>query len=151
MIKLVSFIDAIHDAVLKANDTLSDGHSGILAKFFKETEAKDDDSYCAETISLKYPLHSDTGVEEREVEVPLITLAPISCPTIDSVELTTRFEMDVVDDALCLDFSKGNKDSNDSKSNRSGHLTVKISPQEMPEGLKTVVEGYERALKAQIG
>lgn len=154
MIKLAAFIDAVHDAVLKANDTLTDGNSGILSKFFNKTETSDDDdsqNIAAETVTLKYPFPTEKGMEERDIEVPLLTLAPISCPTIESVEFSSRFEMTIIDESLSLDFSKDNKDSSDSKSNRSGELRIKISPQEVPEGLKTIIEGYERILKTQIG
>lgn len=153
MIKLASFIDAIHDAVLKANDTLTDGNSGIIAKYFQRTpsEEKDDERYTAESITLKYPHPTEGGMEDRDVEVPLLTLAPLSCPTIDSVEFSSRFEMTIIDNSLTLDFSKDNKDSEKSKSNRSGQITIKISPQDIPEGLKTIIEGYERILKTQIG
>ena len=153
MIKLASFIDAIHDAVLKANDTLTDSHTGILTKFFKKTppSPEGEETYEAETIALKYPHPSENGIEERDIDVPLLTMAPISCPTIDNVEFTSRFEVTIMEDTLSLDFAKDNKDTTESKSNRSGQLSVKISPQEVPEGLKAIIEGYERVLKSQIG
>ncbi len=152
MISLKSFIDAVHDAIVAANDTLSDSSVGILSRFFKKTPSEDDSesTMLPDSIVLKYPQTTENGVEEVEVNVPLITLAPLTCPTIDSVEFNTRFEMEVVDEELQLNFSKENKDTGDMKSNRSGHLKIVISPQEIPEGLKSVIEGYERVLKAQI-
>jgi hypothetical protein len=156
MISLKSFVDAVHDAIVAANDTLTDSSVGIIAKFFKkitsgnETEDVGSSHLEADSIILKYPHITEKGVEEVDVNVPLLTLAPLTCPTIDTVEFETRFEMEIIDNELQLDFSKENKDTVDVKSNRSGHLKIVISPQEIPEGLKSVIEGYERVLKSQI-
>lgn len=151
MISLKSFVDAVHDAIVAANDTLTDSSVGIIAKFFKKTDPDSDNSTMVpESIQLKYPHVTDKGVEEVEVNVPLLTLAPLTCPTIDSVEFETKFEMDFVDNELQLNFSKDNKDTRDSASNRAGRLKIIISPQAIPEGLKNVIEGYERVLKSQI-
>lgn len=149
MISIKAFIDSIHDAVVAANDTLTDSSVGIIAKFFKDNDSNDG-TLVPRTINVKYPQISDSGVENIEVEVPLLTLAPITCPTIDSVEFSTKFEMDIINDELQLTFSKENKDTLEQKSNRLGNLKIVISPQDVPEGLKTIVEGYERVLKSQI-
>jgi len=155
MISLKSFVDAVHDAIVAANDTLTDSSVGIIAKFFKKakpenTEGDSETVLIPESIIVKYPHITEKGIEEVDVNVPLLTLAPLTCPTIDTVEFETRFEMEIVENELQLNFSKDNKDSAESKSNRSGHLKIVLSPQEVPEGLKSVIEGYERVLKSQI-
>ncbi len=151
MIKLKTFVDAIHDAIVAANDTLTDSSVGIIAKFFKNADPEGKgETLIPESIIVKYPHITEKGIEEVDVNVPLLTLAPLTCPTIDEVEFSTRFEMDIVDNELYLTFSKDNKDSKEVTSNRSGNLKILISPQEIPEGLKTLIEGYERVLKSQI-
>ena len=151
MIKLKTFIDAVHDAIVAANDTLTDSSVGIIAKFFKHSGPDGTgETLVPESIVVKYPHITEKGIEEVDVNVPLLTLAPLTCPTIDKVEFSTKFEMEIIDDELTLNFSKDNKDTKDSTSNRSGSLKILISPQEVPEGLKTLIEGYERVLKSQI-
>lgn len=151
MIKLKTFIDAIHDAVVASNDVLTDSSVGIIAKFFKKVENQEDENRLVpETVIMKYPHITEQGIDYIDVNVPLLTLAPLTCPTIDQVEFSTKFEMEIVNDELHLNFSKDNKDTKDSSSNRSGVLKILISPQEVPEGLKNVIEGYERVLKSQI-
>lgn len=149
MISLKTFIDSIHDAVVAANDTLTDSSVGFISKYFKDNDS-DDDTLVPKTIKVNYPQITDSGIENIEVEVPLLTLAPLTCPTIDNVEFSTKFEMDIVNDELQLTFSKDNKDTLEQKSNRLGNLKIIISPQDVPEGLKTLIEGYERVLKSQI-
>ena len=156
MISLKSFIDAVHDAIVGANDTLTDSSVGIIAKFFKKSnpdeqvENGSSPTMTPESIILKFPHITEKGVEEINVNVPLLTLAPITCPTVDKVEFDTRFEMEFVDNELQLNFSKDNKDTSETKSNRAGQIKITVSPQEIPEGLKNVIEGYERILKSQI-
>lgn len=151
MIKLRAFVDAIHDAIVGANDTLTDSSVGIIAKFFKKASPDGgDDVLVPESIVVKYPHVTDKGVEEVDVKVPLLTLAPITCPTIDEVEFTTKFEMDIVENELNLNFSRDNKDTKETTSNRTGNIKIRITPQEIPEGLKSIIEGYERVLKSQI-
>lgn len=151
MISLKTFIDAVHDAIVAANDTLTDSSVGIIAKFFKKADPEGNgEALIPESIIVKYPVTTDNGVREVDVKVPLLTLAPLTCPTVDQVEFTTKFEMEVVDNDLQLNFSRDNKDTKDVTSNRSGTLKLMISPQDIPEGLKTLIEGYERILKSQI-
>ena len=144
MISLKAFIDSVHDSVVAANDTLTDSSFGILAKFFEKGDP-DDGVLRPRTRKVNYPQITDSEVTDIEVEVPIITLAPITCPTIDSVDFYTKFEIDFVDKELQLIFSQNEKDNN-----RSGNIHIKISPQDMPEGLKTIIDGYERVLKIQI-
>jgi len=151
MISLNKFIDSVHDAVVSANDTLTDSSVGILARFFNKSKDEDGKEILVpEEISIKYPHISDSGVEYIDVNVPLLTLAPLTCPTIDSVEFSTKFLLAVAEDQLKMEFLKDSNNNSESQSNRVGNLKIVISPQDVPEGLKSLVEGYERALKLQI-
>ncbi len=166
MISFKSFINAVHDAIMNASDSLMDKNVGILDNYFEEitTEEKDPStkvvtkkkSLAPKTVTLEYPnLAADGSVEVSHVQVPLITLVPISVSQIEKATLTADFEMEIVNNVLQLHFTNGeNSNSKNgffkkSKTNR-GKLEIVITPRETTEGLKLVIEGYEAILKRQI-
>ena len=164
MISFKSFVEAVHNAIMNASDSLMDKNEGLLDKYFEEktTEEKDPKtnvtstkkSLVPRTVSLEYPsLTADGKVETTYVQVPLITLVPISASQIEKATLSADFEMEIVNDALQLHFTDGSKSNNGffkkSKTNR-GKIEIVISPRETTDGLKLVIEGYEAILKRQI-
>ena len=206
MISFRRFVDAIHDAILEANDALMDKNTGLLDKFFKRdgedpqelqsklndalrasrnisdkkgsvtredfkaaTDALDsaskalsggDDSASSadrpgklvpRTVVVEYPRQTENGIEKVDVEVPLITLSPISMSHIEKATLTANFEMEIVDDELQLNFTNRERAPLGKRSRTTrGKLEITIAPSETSEGLKQLVEGYEKVLKAQI-
>lgn len=96
------------------------------------------------TVEISYP--SAEGQEQYNVQVPLITLIPITTPQIEKVVLTAEFNMSIENDQLMLDFSKPRRIGG----SHVGKIEVTISPGETPEGLRHMIEGYEAALKRQI-
>lgn len=156
MIKLRSFIDAIHDAILVANDTLTDSSESALSKFFTKVEKHSEtgelvsEEYKAKSISLKYPHITEDGVEEIEVEVPLLTISPITFPTIDKVSIKSKFSMSIVNSELMVEFVKEKSSESTGGNSQYGEIDIVISPQDPPEGMKVVIEGYEKILKSNI-
>ncbi len=206
MISFKAFINAIHDAILAANDSLMEKNTGLLDKYFEapaeETEIKRviDEALTAsksvvtkkekteqedykkvikaleyakkaladkdlpdtqtstalspKSVVVEYPRQTSTGIEYTEVHVPLITLVPLSMSQIKEAKLTSEFEMEIVDDELQLHFdpSKARKRKMFGKKPETtfGRLEITIAPHESSEGLKRLVEGYEKALKMQI-
>lgn len=107
----------------------------------------------AKSVVIEYPRQTAQGVEYTEVHVPLITLVPLSMSQIKEAKLTTEFELQLVDDEVQLNFDPGkSKGKMFGKKPEStfGRLEITISPHESSEGLKSLVEGYEKTLKAQI-
>lgn len=206
MISFKKFVDAIHDAVLAANDSLMDKNEGILKKFFvqegndsndlqnkldaalkatkatgkKETNVTRDDylkvsealkdasdalsggnpdSFNAaipgklkpRMVTVEYPNQTENGIQYLDVEVPLITLSPITMSHIEKATLKANFEMEIIDDELIINFTN-REHSAFGKRNKStrGQLEITISPTESPEGLLQLIEGYEKVLKSQI-
>ncbi|MCW3102332.1 MAG: hypothetical protein JWO09_772 [Bacteroidetes bacterium] len=165
MISFKSFVNAVHDAIMNASDSLMDKNEGLLDKYFEETEtiiegagAKSNirkRTLVPKTVTLDYPsLQPDGSVKTTHVQVPLITLVPISSSQIEKATLTADFEMEIIDNVLQLHFTNGSKSPNGnffkrSKTNR-GTLEIVLSPQQSTDGLKLVIEGYEAILKRQI-
>lgn len=151
-IKLGLLVEAIHRAVSEAADALMDRHGELLDRYFSKVEEASDSPgqgtktvrLNPKTVEISYP--SAEGQEQYNVQVPLITLVPITTPQIEKVVLTAEFNMSIENDQLMLDFSKPRRIGG----NHVGKIEVTISPGETPEGLRQMIEGYETTLKRQI-
>lgn len=170
MISFKSFVNAIHDAILKANDALMDKNTDLLDKYFEEktvgvvdnknNPVNDEDGNQKQkkilepiSVVMDYPIIDDDGNQENiDVHVPLITLVPISTSQIEKATLTADFDMEIVDGDLQIDFAgKGRSKGVFKKTKRSkGSMEITISPQDTSEGLKLLIEGYETLIKRQI-
>ncbi len=163
MINLKQFVQAIHDAVLLANNSLMDKNIDLLDKYFDRYYAdpnipNDKNSLMPKMVILDYPIptseNSDNQVTQTQVQVPLITLVPLSMSQIEKAVIRAQFEMDIVDDELQLNFvgkrTGGTGLFGGKKEDHQCELEITISPQEMSEGLKIIVEGYDAMLKRQI-
>lgn len=156
MITLKQFIRAIHEAVLQASDSLMDKNIGLLDHYFEQS-ATDEKYLVPKTVNLEfYSLSPEGKAQSSKVQVPLITLVPISIPRIERATLTTDFEMEVVDGELQIDFKGTKRRSSLGKmfgredEKRVGRLEITMTPQDTPEGIKLVVDAYEATLKRQL-
>src|SRR6218665_1647544 len=163
MISFKSFVNAVHDAIMNASDSLMDKNVGILNTYFEEVVTEDKNpstrvttvkkSLSPKTVTLEYPNQNANGdVETTHVQVPLITLVPITMSQIEKATLTADFEMEIVNDELQLHFTSGSSNTKGGslfkkpKTNR-GKLEIVITPKETTDGLKQIIEGYEAILK----
>lgn len=172
MISFKAFVNAIHDAILSANDALSDQNLEILNKYFEGYEnvqqgqetkqgapeqAELPPTLKAKSVIVEYPQQTSEGTKMVGVEVPLITLVPLSLSQVEKVKLTADFQIQINEDELQLLFPKehppGKKPlfgKDPQKEGTLGRIEITISPADMSDGLKVLVEGYEKALKSQI-
>lgn len=159
MISLKSFIGAIHAALVGASDALMDANTKILDKYFIEVPADpatasqpgDPKTLVPRTVTLEYPHLNEAGqLENLEVAVPLVTLVPFTMAKVETARFTASFEMEIVGGELQLNFPGGQNGRLFKKKPKTGTLDITLSPQETPEGLRLLVEGYEAILKRQI-
>ena len=220
MIKLYSFVQAIHSAVSSANDALMDKNLDVLEKFFEATDysdqfegtldeamkslndilgeegtsgdrpritkqqlqkmyeslegvkdsisQKDDpegdisqvllpDKLQPKMTTIQFPHKTANGVVMSDVKVPLVTLVPLSMTQLSEVKFRTELEIQIEDEELSVSFPTAKSvTSSDSKeqpvgsSRPVGSLEITLVPHHGTEGLKRLVEGYEKALRAQI-
>jgi len=166
MIGFRPFVSAIHNAILEANDALMKKNEELLDRYFdrKRISGSLKEELIPKTVTLKYPqahnfsdsaekdIKDDYVVEVAPIEVPLVTLVPLSMTQVEKVTLTTEFEMEIIDDELQLNFVAKKRTGIFGKSEKSTHtkLEIVLSPQESSEGLKLLVEGYEDFLRKQI-
>lgn len=158
MISFKAFVEAIHEAIMSASNTLMDKNVDLLDKYFEETTSEESDKTTRSTlvpknVILEYPvLNADGKVEQTKIQVPLITMVPLSMSQIEKATLTAEFEMEIIDGELQLSFPNRKNDGvfNKKPKNNTGKLEITISPQESSEGLKLIVEGYEAVLRQQL-
>lgn len=170
MLSFKSFVSAIHDAILKANDALMDKNTELLDKYFEQKtigvvdadkkpvydkDGVQQQKKILEPISvvMDYPIIDDDGNQQNiDVHVPLITLVPISTSQIEKATLTADFDMEIVDGDLQIDFTGKQKSGGVFKKTKKskGNLEITISPQDTSEGLRLLIEGYETLIKRQI-
>ncbi|PCK07277.1 MAG: hypothetical protein COA42_15065 [Alteromonadaceae bacterium] len=106
-------------------------------------------------VTVKYPCHTDNDVQFKEVHVPLITLVPIEHSQLDEVKLKMELGFHLVDDQVHVNFDVGEKNresSSDGGNKRQAvaELEITMRPSEGPAGLKYLIEGYEKMLRAQL-
>lgn len=162
MISFKSFVNAIHDAILKANEALMDKNTDLLDKYFEEKIVENTDGQGVKrkeeilepvSVIIDYPTTDDEGnTKSTQIHVPLISLVPIATSQIEKVKLTAGFDMKIVNDDLQIDFSAKKKSREYSKKRKTseGTLEITISPQNTSEGLNLLIEGYDTLIKRQL-
>lgn len=150
MISFKLFVEAIHHAIVSASDSLMDKNEGLLDKYFEKPvdgEGKNKGALVPKIVQLEYPALDDTGaVTTTTVQVPLITLVPVTASKIEKATVTAEFALEVINDELQISFPNKKISENATV----GNLEIVISPQELTDGLELIIEGYANALKRQI-
>lgn len=105
------------------------------------------------TLEVLYPALTEDGVVEKKVKVPLIALVPVSLPEISELRLKTPLEVSEDGNTLNVTFPSQSgttdRDEEETGGNRST-LEIVVRPAAGPEALKSLIEGYEKVLRAQI-
>ena len=156
MMLFKSFVEAIYRAVSSASDVLTNKNQEILEQYFHESTdsasiaLKDGEKVlCPNSIYLDYPSLNDEGNTERNaVQVPLISLIPVSATQIEKATFTAEFQLSIENEELYIDFPQSSR----LRKGRStlGKLEIIISPQEPTEGMQQIISAYENSLKRQI-
>lgn len=129
-----------------------------LIKSSKRYIKKNVESLVPKTVRVNYPATFDFATPDNDkeyktistpVEVPLLTLIPISNYNIEKATFNANFKFDVVEDQVMIDFSKEIIKEGEI-SNNFGKIEIVLSPQQSPEGLRSLIESYENFLKRQI-
>jgi hypothetical protein len=163
MVDFKALIEALHRAITTANINLMDQHTELIDKYFSETKSYEKDGTVKSTLTpkivvIEYPylsqinVNGEPEVKTKEISVPLITLVPLTLSQIEKARVSLEFEMDVVDGELKVDFStkKSGLFSRKSPDKKYGKLDITLTPRDTPEGVKLIVEGFERMLKNQM-
>ena len=107
------------------------------------------------TMQMAFPDKDHNGPKISYVDVPIITLTPISSQKIHEVSIKANLEVTANDqNELFVAFPKqtqrGIFSKSQERSTSNVEIEIKLQGGETPEGLQKLVEGYERSLRAQI-
>lgn len=108
--------------------------------------------------TILYPQQTANGVVMSNVKVPLITLVPLSMTQISQVKVNTSLQIHLKGEDLLVSFPaippRQLDDKDDDKLQSPlpffTTLEVTLTPHHGTEGLKKLVEGYEKVLRSQI-
>lgn len=167
LIQFSEMISAIQTAAEQAAHAVSQENLKVLKSYFRlADEGRDSDREAAAaspadiehlvplTVAMHYPMVTANGVEDHEVFVPLISLAPISNLQLSEIEIEMDLEILEKDGDLQVGFPQlkhnilfGDKVVSPKP---NAKITIKIGSGGRTQGVKTLIEGYDKALRAQI-
>jgi len=99
------------------------------------------------TVTVQYPKITAKGPAVHEVTVPLLVLVPFTLTEVSNIKFTTELDVRLIDDELDISFpTKGTEPIE----NSIASLEINLDKSIPPDGLRKLIEGYDRALRAQI-
>lgn len=112
-------------------------------------------TYRPKMVAMAFPCQTPNGIESAIVNVPLITLSPISSPRVKEVKFTADLEVTADENnELFIAFPSARKESGWDEDfplkTTNTHIEIILTGGEAPQGLQKIIEGYEKALRAQI-
>lgn len=150
-------------------DAISEGNKDRIEELINEIEnlpidtdttSETDIIYRPKMVAMAFPNQSADGVESTIVNVPKITLSPISSPRIKDVKFTADLEVTTEEndnaegsEELKVAFRTPQISGGENIVTRDAtntHIEICLVGHEPPEGLQKIIEGYEKALRAQI-
>lgn len=142
----------------KLNSMENDDVMGMISNFSSAEGVR----YKPRMITIQYPVETARGPEIQDVYVPLLTLMPIAMPQLSELKFSTDLELALDDDApnnirvsfpakqKNKPFLKQNKQNEPPDEKAKAKLEVVINSENVSDGLQKIIEGYEKALRAQI-
>jgi hypothetical protein len=108
-------------------------------------------SFRAKSVSVQFPEHTEDGITMRQVDVPLITLIPVSMIQLSEVRFKTDLEILQDDNDLRISFpASGIEKNNNSPNTAVSTIEIIVKPAELTDGLRVMVNGLNKALRGQI-
>lgn len=108
----------------------------------------------AKTVKVQYPQQTNNGLTTIDVTVPLITLVSLNSLQIEELKMRIGLELSLDQNTLMLNLipSSGQTSppSDPNSQTTSSFIEVTFAPTDSPEGIKKLVAGFEKALRAQL-
>jgi hypothetical protein len=157
--KFSSFLEAINGALATANDQLMNRQQTMLETYFVTEEGDADQqgnkslaTLQPKSVVLKFPQQTESGMTMLDVTVPLITLVPPSFSKVESLRLSANFDLRLNGEELEIELKENSPVPTDDKEKtcRAGHIDITLTPAAGPEGVRQIIESYEKSLRAQL-
>jgi len=162
MIQFRALMQAIQQSIHNAAQAVEAQGLKHIDDFFDKIDVKDKNGnvvgkrHRPKMVTMEFPSRTPNGVETMTANVPLIALSPISTPKIAEVKFAAKLEVSTDEqDNVMVSFPTSHKKSMFSRSDDLSNgantkIEITLKGEEPPEGLQKVIEGYEKALRAQI-
>lgn len=110
------------------------------------------------TVAMEYPRMTPDGPVTHLAHIPLVSLVPLTFSQIDELRFKSELELSIVDDTLRVGFPARRevgtceKDgvTPDEPCGANASVEIIVRPAHPTDGMKKVIEGYDRSLRAQI-
>ncbi|MBE0364117.1 hypothetical protein PULV_a1677 [Pseudoalteromonas ulvae UL12] len=169
MIKFSQLVSAIQNSVEEAAFSVSQENFKTLLSYF-HTEKRVNASESNEPTMHEQPLTPDDfealvpksvciqfpkdDNSTHDVHVPLIALTPINNIQLSEMEIDIDMEIMEKDGDILIGFPSHKKSlfgsSSAHQSANNARVKIKIAPGGKPTGVTTIIEGYEKVLRAQV-
>ncbi len=146
--KLNEFLTELRKAVNEASNVLQEKNMELLSKYFTNRKVSDSETICVpKTIRMDYPVATEDGnVEIKHADVPLISLVPITSSKVEKATFSVDFQMDDENGEVSVSFPK----KRFGEVQHLSHLEFTITPDEVPEGIATIINKYNSTIQNQI-
>ena len=110
-------------------------------------------------VTVQYPHQTKEGkTTTSDVHVPLITMVPLSMSQISEVKFRTDLEVQLDNNELSVSFPTTLSTANNRDDGRQSaetarpvaQIEITMTPHHTSEGLRKIIEGYEKVLRSQI-
>lgn len=107
-------------------------------------------------VAINFPKSTPDGPDVHTVMVPLISVLPINHLAIQEMAVELDLEIQEDDGELTVGFVKKTTrrsifgDSSSDNAHNLAKITIKVKSMEAPDGFQTVVDGYDKVLRAQV-
>jgi len=168
VIKFSSLIAVIQGAAEQAAYAVSQENFKLLKSYFHTASGKSADSSDASgplspadfeqltprAVEMKFPKITEKGAQEHEVFVPLISLAPVSNMQMAELEIDMDMEVLEKDGEIVVGFPHHKNtllgDGKVVTPKPNAKVKIKIAPGHRTTGVTSIIEGYDKALRAQL-
>lgn len=146
--KLDEFLTILRKSVSEASNALQEKNMEILSRYFEQKKISDSKTVCMpKTIRMDYPIATENGdVIIKRVDVPLISLIPVSNSKVDKATFSIDFQIDDEDGDVSVSFPK----KRFGETQHLSHLEFTIVPDEVPEGIVSIINNYNSLIHNQI-
>lgn len=145
--KLAEFLVAIRKAVNSAANALSERNVDFFNKYFEEKRISETETVrVPKTVRMDYPTADDGNVKMKRLDVPVISLIPVSGSRLGKATFSMDCQIDEEHGDITVSFPK--KLFGDAKNNC--HLEFTVVPDEAPEGIRTIIENYNTLIQKQL-
>ena len=147
--KLSEFLVELRKAVNSASNALVERNMEFFNNYFELVEDEEGKKKrIPKTVRMDYPIVTENGdVVLKRMDVPLISLIPINNSKLGKATFSIDFQLEEDKGEIEVHFPKQPRFG---EQKHLSHLDISIVPDEIPEGIRTIVDNYNLLIQKQI-